>query len=301
MSKSPSVLHQGLIDLVRGDPAFVIGLVYRAAGLLPVSVEVRDLGADARVPSPFGDDRHLRPDMILGVHVAGELRELWLGEAQLHRANHKLDIMSAARAATQLHKHVPTFHFALSPKPTIRRWPERASRGDSSDPPVIVEPHHFPVLTSADAGSRPHACLLRAFFCADDFAALRVGLEATRVLSVPDRQRYTAMLLNFTEPTMSEALEALLRELEADDDPEPDEWDRSRAGWHRAYREGAAEGEARGQAKARAEALIDILELRGFSIDEARRASILACSNLAELERWYARAKQAGSLAEVFL
>lgn len=89
MSKSPSVLHQGLIDLVRGDPGFVIGLVYRAAGLLPVSVEVRDLGADARVPSPFGDDRHLRPDMILGVHVADELRELWLGRAEATRATRR--------------------------------------------------------------------------------------------------------------------------------------------------------------------------------------------------------------------
>lgn len=300
MGKSPSNLHQGLVDLVRSDPGFVIALVYRAAGLLPVGVEVRDLGADVRVVSPFGDDRHLRPDLVLGVYVDGVLREIWLGEVQLHPSARKLDVMSASRAATQLHKHTPTFHFALSPKPDIRRWLERSIRGDASDPPVLVEPSHFPRLMLADARSRPYACLLRAFFHADDFASLRIAIEATRTLSLPERQRYTAMLLQFTEPTMSDELEALLRELEADDDPEPDAWDRSRAGWHRAYGEGQAKGLAEGRRTARCEALIDILELRGFALDDARRTSIRSCGELARLERWYALAKRASSLAEVF-
>lgn len=300
--KSPSDLHQGLVDLVRADPAFVIDLVHRAAGLLGArGVEIRDLGTDLRVLNPLGDDRHLRPDLVLGVFVGKRLREVWLGEVQLHTSARKLDVISVCRAAAQLHYGVKCFSFVLSPKPGIRTWMRRASL-DVFDPPVIVEPDDFPSLEQADARSRPHACFLRAFFHANAGDALRVAVAATRTLSLPERQRYTAMLLQFTEPSMNDHLKQLLRELEAE--PEPDEWDRSRAGWQRAYGEGKAEGKAEGELagrlRAKIEALLDLLEVRGFVLDEPTLQRITACTELARVEGWCRLAKHASSLDAVF-
>ena len=104
---------------------------------------------------------------------------------------------------------------------------------------------------------------------------------------------------------MSENLEAYLRAIA--EEPEPDEWDRSRAGWQRAFREGRAEGRSAGLAEgrsalvaARMGALLDVLELRGLGLDDATRGRIEAETDLATLERWYARAKQIDSISALF-
>jgi hypothetical protein len=145
--------------------------------------------------------------------------------------------------------------------------------------------------------------LLRAFFHPDDLPALRLAVEAAGMLPPHDRHRLTAMLIEFTESPMSETLRDYLRSL--DQEPEPDAWDRSRAGWQRAHREGVAEGRslgvAEGRLRAKAEALLDVLELRGLAVDDATRARVHAQTDLVTLERWYARAKQVDALADVFV
>jgi hypothetical protein len=187
----------------------------------------------------------------------------------------------------------------------------RATIVATSDAPVIPEPRDFPLLGADAFRSRPHACLLRAFFHPDDLPALRLAVEAAGMLPQHDRHRLTAMLIEFTESPMSETLRDYLRSI--DEEPEPDAWDRSRAGWQRAHREGVAEGRslgvaegrslgvAEGRLRAKAEALLDVLELRGLAVDEDTRARVLAQTDLATLERWYARAKQVDTLAALFV
>jgi hypothetical protein len=308
VGKSPSDLHQALVELLRADLQFTLELVYAAAGLLPIAsrFEVRELGTDARISTPDQTDRHLRPDLVLGLYVDGELYEVWLGELQLSLSSPKPLVISACRAALGLHHGVPAFSFVISPKPAIRDWMTRATIVATSDAPVIPEPRDFPLLAAEDARSRPHACLLRAFFHPDDLPALRLAVEAASILPQHDRHRLTAMLIEFTESPMSETLRDYLRSL--DEEPEPDAWDRSRAGWQRAHREGVAEGRSLGVAEGRSlgvaegrrEALLDVLELRGLAVDEDTRARVLAQTDLATLERWYARAKQVDSIAALF-
>jgi hypothetical protein len=147
---------------------------------------------------------------------------------------------------------------------------------------------------------------LRAFFHPAELPALRLAVEAASILPLHDRHRFTAMLIEFSESSMSETLRDYLRSL--DEEPEPDAWDRSRAGWQRAHREGVAEGRSLGVAEgrslgvaeARREALLDVLELRGLAVDEATRARVHAQTDLATLERWYDRAKRVDALGDVF-
>jgi hypothetical protein len=311
---APSDLHQGLIDLLRADPLYALDMIHRAAALpWPVGrVEVRDLGTDLRVPNPLGDDRHLRPDLMFGVYVDGILRAIWIGEVQLHRVPAKPAVIRVYRAMAELHHGVLVHAFVLSPKPHIRGWMQRAT-ARRAEPPVIPEPHDFLPIGAEDVRTRPHACILRAFFHADDLKVLRIAIDATRTLPLHERERYTAILLQFTESPMSENLEAYLRAIA--EEPEPDEWDRSRAGWQRAFREGRAEGRSAGLAEgrsaglaegrsalvaARVGALLDVLELRGLGLDDATRARIEAETDLATLERWYARAKHVEAFAALF-
>jgi hypothetical protein len=58
-----------------------------------------------------------------------------------------------------------------------------------------------------------------------------------------------------------------------------------------------AEGRTEGEAKGKREALLLVLEGRGLSITRAQRAAILACDDLAKLDRWIAASVTAASVA----
>jgi hypothetical protein len=60
-----------------------------------------------------------------------------------------------------------------------------------------------------------------------------------------------------------------------------------------------AEGKAEGEAKGKREALLLVLEGRGLSITRPQRAAILACDDLAKLDRWIAASVTAASVAEL--
>ena len=59
------------------------------------------------------------------------------------------------------------------------------------------------------------------------------------------------------------------------------------------------EGEARGEAKGEAKALLAILDTRGLGVTEEERTRIMACQDLAQLERFLRRAVSAASTDEV--
>ena len=58
--------------------------------------------------------------------------------------------------------------------------------------------------------------------------------------------------------------------------------------------------EARGEARGEAKMLLTVLAARGFAVDDATRARVLACADAALLERWGRRAVGAKGLDEVF-
>jgi hypothetical protein len=60
-----------------------------------------------------------------------------------------------------------------------------------------------------------------------------------------------------------------------------------------------AQGRAEGEAAGRAHALLAVLVARGLDVPEDVRARITACSDLALLDAWLARAVKASSAADV--
>lgn len=63
---------------------------------------------------------------------------------------------------------------------------------------------------------------------------------------------------------------------------------------------GIAKGELLGQVKGRAAAVIAQLEVRGISVSTTLREQVMACTDLALLDRWFRRAATAHSLEETF-
>lgn len=61
-----------------------------------------------------------------------------------------------------------------------------------------------------------------------------------------------------------------------------------------------AEGRAAGVRAGKADLLVQLLVGRGFPVDQRLRRRIAACRDTSELERWFSRAINAASLADVF-
>jgi hypothetical protein len=59
-----------------------------------------------------------------------------------------------------------------------------------------------------------------------------------------------------------------------------------------------AKGRAQGEAEGRAKSILDLLDARGLPPDATLRQRIVACTDLALLERWFQRATTASSIDE---
>jgi predicted transposase YdaD len=64
---------------------------------------------------------------------------------------------------------------------------------------------------------------------------------------------------------------------------------------------GRAEGKAEGRAQGRAESIFAVLAARGIDVSTDERAHVLACQDMATLDRWLARAVTAAATSGLFL
>jgi predicted transposase YdaD len=74
-------------------------------------------------------------------------------------------------------------------------------------------------------------------------------------------------------------------------------------GFENGYEEGRQDGLKRGREEGHLEgrrrALLKVLEARGLSVEGAPRHRLLACTDLAQLERWLSRAVKVQSIKEL--
>ncbi len=114
---------------------------------------------------------------------------------------------------------------------------------------------------------------------------------ATAVLPLPEEQRLLCSIL--IERALSEAARKALA-------MEPHIEKLFSEEHCRSYDRGKADGEASGEIKGEAKALILILKRRGLAITDEQQRRVVACTDLATLERWLDRALSAASVEELF-
>jgi hypothetical protein len=134
---------------------------------------------------------------------------------------------------------------------------------------------------------------LRQIAAAVPDARTRRELEAVTLILA--RRRFAAQDLSELVPSevLMESESAMLQDLF------PELFDRVRRdGQAEGKAEGKAEGRAEGKAEGRAEALLAVFAARGLAATDEERARVLACGDLATLERWIRQAVTAASVAE---
>jgi len=63
--------------------------------------------------------------------------------------------------------------------------------------------------------------------------------------------------------------------------------------------QGRQQGLQQGRLRGRAESLLQILAVRGVQVDEEAKQRILTCTDVATLDRWFARALNANTLSDI--
>jgi hypothetical protein len=290
---SPSLIHEGVIALVRDQPAF-------AASLL------RDL-FDVKVP-PFDEARlteaalnELLPveyhaDAVVLFDVIYEKSKPVFGtifEVQLERKERKLYTWPLYALAARARYECPFVVTAVTPDPAIARWARRPiDLGNGMLFHVhVIGPKEIPAITDPDEASRePQLAVLSAVAHGggDVHTAVSVARTAvTAVSQLPEEQRllYSALI----ERALSiAARKALAME------PHIEKYlsDAQREFYNRGKTEGKAEGEAK--------ALLMILTRRGLALSDEQRNQIGACTDVAILDRWLERAFSVLSVDELF-
>jgi len=305
-----SLLHEGVIKLVRDRPAFAADLLgdvlklkvprFRRARLVDVTlnelapVEYR---ADAVVV-------FTRRKAVFGVII----------EAQLGPDKEKRFTWPLYAVGARAREQCPFVVLVVTPNAATARWASGAIElgGGNRFRPFVVGPDGIPKVTDhARARREPQLAVLSvmAHGRGEVETAAAIGAAAARaILRFPEEQQLLYSLL--IESNLSEAARKAI-EMQPGLDKffsaaQRRNFERGRAegkaeGRAEGKVEGRAEGKAEGRAEGKAEALLKILIRRGLAPTATQRRHIRECTDLAMLERWLDEALTVSSMEDLLV
>jgi hypothetical protein len=290
------MVHEGVIALVRDNPAFAASLLrdvlhvevppFRAARLgeaaLPELVPV-EYHADAVVVFDGAVDNETKP--VLGTIL----------EVQLERKDRKRYTWPLYAVAARARHECPFILIVVTPDPAVARWADQPIElGNGMFGPCVIGPQGIPKVTDrAQAMREPQLAVLSlvAHGDGDIDTAVSIGRAAIDALpSLPEDQR--VLYSRLIEKALSEAAR---KALAMDTQIEKFFTESHR----RSYAEGEAKGKAEGEAKGKAEAVLTLLQHRGFAMTDEQQHQIRSCTDLATLDRWLARMLAVASVDEL--
>lgn len=290
----PSPAHETLVALLSQWPE-LLDLLLRTLGRPGTPGGFTDIDATRRAADPL----EVRPDLIL----AGEGDEAgWvIVEVQLAIDPDKRRRWLAAASMMLDARRVMGDLVVITHDASVARWAARVGRalGPTGTrlmiEPVVVLLSRAEVATLLASG-RPELAPFVAWAVHDQQGrraqeAVRAAVDLVAGADAPlHGPLVRAMLSMLGDPLLTVVREMMMRPMEI---PESE-------GFKALRREIEAIGEARGEARGVEEALVLVLGARGFILDDATRARLARCQDVAVLRRWVARAATAASLAEVF-
>lgn len=288
-----SLLHEGVITLVRDCPAFAADLL---GDLLDVRVpqfseaRLADTTLNEVVPVEYRADAVVvftQEKPVFGAII----------EAQLQRDDDKLFTWPLYAVGARERHRCPFVVIVVTPDPATATWAARTIDlgGGIRYWPLVVGPDGIPKVTdSARAEREPQLAMLSvmAHGQGDVETAAAIGAAAAKaILQFPEDQRLLYSLLidsNLSEAArkaieMQPRLEKFFNETQ-----------------RRTYERGREEGKTEGKAEGKAEALLRILTRRGLTLTAEQRDRIAECTELPVLERWLDRSLTVNSVDELF-
>jgi hypothetical protein len=286
---SPSFIHEGVIALVRNEPAFAASLLRDLFQIdVPHFDEARltEAALNQLVPIEYSADAVVLFDVIYAENkpVFGTIFEV-----QLERKERKRYTWPLYAVAARARYECPFVVTAVTPDRAVARWAsEPIDLGDGMMFRVrVIGPDGIPQVTDHEQARRePQLAVLSSVAHGNGEVDVAVSVARAAVDAIsplPEEQRLLYSLL--IERSLSEGARKVLAM-----DAHIEKF-LSEAHHQRSFDRGKAEGETK--------ALLMILQHRGLAVSDDQRRLILACTDVATLDRWLGRALAASSVSEL--
>ncbi|HLL05290.1 MAG TPA: hypothetical protein VK539_32270 [Myxococcaceae bacterium] len=305
-----SIRHEGLVLLFRNRPSLAPELLQDALGQrLPAWSEARVESAELTevVPTEY------RADLVV-LLLEGKPVFAIVVEVQLARDEDKRKSWPLYLTSLRSRVGCPTALLVVAPDAAVARWcaqPIELGHPGFMLLPLVAGPDAIPVLTDEHAARRdPELAVLSVMAhgkeqvgqaIAQTVLAAVVGLDAERV------RLYVDLALSSLNDVARDALEALMRsgnyEYQSEFARQYVAQGREQGhqeGLQEGLQEGRQEGLQEGLQRGEVEALLEVLDARGLTVDEAARERIKACSELPQLKLWLRKAVTVQSVRELF-
>jgi len=289
---SPSLVHEGVIELLRNKPAFAASLLRELFQVeVPAFDEARlaEAALNQIVPVEFSADA-----VVLFDVVYREKKPVFgtVFEVQKERDARKRYTWPVYGVVARARYECPFVVTVVTPDPAVARWAAEpiALGGGMIYQVRVIGPDGVPLVTDPEQASHdPQLAVLSAVVHGGGEVEAAVAVARTAVqavLSMPEEQRllYSSLIEKALSAAARKAL-AMEKQIEKF--------------FSDAHRLRFDQGKAEGKLEGKIEALLLILEQRGLAVTPDQQRRILACTDIATLERWFARAFSAASADEL--
>ncbi len=296
----PSLLHESLIELVRGEPRFAADLVTKLLHVeVPDFAEARlaDSALNEVIPVEYRADAVVvlvNPAPVFGVII----------EAQREPDPRKRFTWPVYVTTARAHHECPFILIVVTPSQATATWSEQPIPigGTMVHRPYVVGPDGIPKITDRErALHQPQLALLSLLAHGQgdvDIAVAIAQAVAAAIEGFPDDQRqlYSGMI----ESALSNAAREELAMAPQAHRLFSDSQRRSFAeGEAKGKVEGKAEGKVEGKAEGKADSVLKVLAQRGIAITDTQRRQITECMNLELLDSWMDRILSVTSIDEL--
>ncbi len=290
--------------LFRNRPELAPVLLRDSLGVaLPPYAEARIDSGDLTTAQPT----EYRADLVVLLVDNKPVRGIVEVQLELRKDDRKLYTWPVYVANLRARLECPVCVLVFTPSESVAeraRVPIELGPG-SSVKPFVIGPEAVPVVIDAEAAARqPELAVLSAMAHGKDAPELAISVATVAVEACQGLDDERAMLyFDLIGTSLGDAARAAFEAIMAQGNYEfQSEFFKKRLMESQARGEarGKAEGEARGKAEGEARGVLRVLAARGIAVSTEQEARILACRELATLDRWIEKAIAVASAEELF-
>lgn len=283
----PTPGHEVLVQIVRNAPALIARLACpeEQGSITSVSVTAAEF-VELNLAEYRAD-----AVLLLGDDVARPTRAM-IAEVQSHIDPRKQWTWPHYLTGVRARYRCRTRLVIIALDRAVADWcGQPIDLGDGTVTPRVLGPESIPVITDLDeARAMPELAVLSVAAHADAPGAEHIALAALAASHDLDND-CAVVYADFILAVLGEAARKKLEEL-------------MQSGRYEFQsdiaRKWVAEGEARGEARGEAKVLLQLLQLKGFTVPEEIRGRILNTTDCEQIETWVGRVLTARSLDEIF-
>jgi hypothetical protein len=286
----PSLLHEEILDLLRGDPSALFeALVHSGKLPLPAFTHAELRAGEIRllVPTEWRLDllfllRGVQGDFALPVEI----------QQSIDRK--KARLWPFAVASVALTHACPTALVVVTTKPNVARWargPFPTGHPGYALQPIVVGPDDFPWVTDPEEAKRaPHRAILSALMHRDDprvVPVVHAAFASLEALPPTDADQWRELLADALQSNelAKQVVETIMS---IENFREKSTWFREgrEEGREVGWQQGQEAGREKGAIDSTRAAVLRVLTRRSLPLTPAHRERLDDCTDLSTLERW---------------